>query len=128
MDEVKLALRPGDVVLLDNNLNDRRTEYARPLGRGVDVPGHAATSWSSTGCRTRLPTSTRRRWPTIAGRGKPVWWSSAPASTARTRQISAELIEQFGLIGLDGKPARPPRPADRYGLYRFDPAARPGSR
>ena len=39
-----------------------------------------------------------------------------------------ELIEQFGLVGLDGKPARAPRPADRYGLYRFDPPPGAGRR
>ena len=39
-----------------------------------------------------------------------------------------QLIEQFGLVGLDGKPTRAPRPADRYGLYRFDPPQGAGRR
>ena len=38
----------------------------------------------------------------------------------------ADLIEQFELVGLDGKPSRAPGPADRYGLFRFDPRRNAG--
>ena len=37
-------------------------------------------------------------------------------------------VYDSGLTGLDGKPSKPPRPSDRYGLYRFDPAAAGGRR
>lgn len=122
MDEVKSALRPGDVVLLDQNLNDRRTPYADPLKDeastirvfkyimefdrvpyvAVDVDDAALATFAAQGQSGVLILS--------AG-----FDSKDTANLGR-------LIEQFGLVGLDGKPARPPRPAERYGLYRFDPS------
>jgi hypothetical protein len=128
MDEVKSALRPGDLVLLDNNLNDRRSPYADPLKdeastirvfkyvmefdqvpyEAVDVNEASLTAWETRG-------------------QSGVVILSAGFDSKDTANLG-RLMEQFGLTGLDGKPARPPRPADRYGLYRFDPAAAGGRR
>lgn len=44
------------------------------------------------------------------------------------REVGGQLVEQVGLVGLDGKPDRPPRPVERFGLYRFDPAQLGGTR
>ena len=89
MDEVKPALRPGDVVLLDNNLNDRRTEYASPLGRGVDVSGDAVHHGVRPGAVRGGGRRRGGRWPTSRVGGRPASSCSAPASTARTRRIWA---------------------------------------
>jgi hypothetical protein len=128
MDEVKSALRPGEIVLLDNNLNDRRTPYADPLKDeastirvlkyimefdrvpyvAVDVDEAALATFS-------------------AERQAGVVILSAGFDSKDTANLG-RLIEQFGLVGLDGRPAKAPRPADRYGLYRFDPAQGSGLR
>lgn len=127
MDEVKLALRPGDVVLLDNNLNDRRTEYASPWDEAstfrvmryimeFDRVPYEVADVDETALAD------------FAGRGQAgVVVLSSGFDSKDTANLS-ELIEQFGLVGLDGKPTRAPRPADRYGLFRFDPAQSAGRR
>jgi glycosyltransferase AglD len=121
IDEVKAALRPGDVVFLDNNLNDRRTEYASPWDEASTfrvmryimefdrVPYEVVDI-----DETALADLSMRR------QGAIVILSSGidGKDTARL----GEMIETSGLQTLDGRPPRPPRPADRYGLYRLDPA------
>jgi hypothetical protein len=128
MDEVKSALRPGELVLLDANLNDRRSPYADKLKdeastirvfkyimefdqvpyEAVDVDEASLTDWATRG-------------------QSGVVILSAGFDSRDTANLG-RLIEQFGLTALDGRPARPPRPADRYGLYRFDPATSGGRR
>jgi 4-amino-4-deoxy-L-arabinose transferase-like glycosyltransferase len=119
MDEVKLALRPGDVVLLDNNLNARRTEYASPWDEASTfrvmryimefdrVPYEVADIDESA-------------LAAIAGRGQSGVVVLSSGFDSKDTADLGRLIEQFGLVGLDGKPERAPRPADRYGLFRFD--------
>jgi 4-amino-4-deoxy-L-arabinose transferase-like glycosyltransferase len=119
MDEVKVALRPGDVVLLDNKLNERRTEYASPWDEASTfrvmryimefdrVPYEIANV--DEGVLTAL--ASRRQSGVIV---------LSSGFDSRDTANLGKLIEQFGLVGLDGKPTRPPRPTDRYGLYRFD--------
>ncbi len=127
MDEVKLALRPGDVVLLDNNLNDRRTEYASPWDEASTfrvmryimefdrVPYEVADVDEAA-------------LAALAGRGQAgVVVLSSGFDSKDTANLS-DLVDQFGLVSLDGKPTRAPRPADRYGLYRFDPTPSAGRR
>jgi hypothetical protein len=127
MDEVKLALRPGDVVLLDDNLNDRRTEYASPWDEASTfrvmryimefdrVPYEVADVDESALAE-------------LAGRGQSGVVVLSSGFDSKDTADLGRLIEQFGLVGLDGKPERAPRPADRYGLFRFDPAAGSGRR
>jgi 4-amino-4-deoxy-L-arabinose transferase-like glycosyltransferase len=121
MDEVKLALRPGDVVLLDNNLNDRRTEYASPWDEASTfrvmryimefdrVPYEVAEVDEAA-------------LAAFASRGQAGVVVLSSGFDSKDTTSLEELIDQFGLVGLDGKPTRAPRPNDRYGLYRFDPA------
>ena len=120
MDRVKSALRPGDVVLLDNHLNDRRTEYASPWDEEssfrvlryimefdrvpyevVDVDEAALHAFAGEG----------RHGVVIVSSG---------TSGKDTANID-DLIEQFDLRALDGGEARAPRPSQRYGLFRLDP-------
>lgn len=128
MDQVKSALRPGELVLLDNNLNDRMSPYADPLKdeastirvfkyimefdlvpyEAVDVDETALTDW--------------------ARRGQSGVVILSSGFDSKDTANLGDLIERFGMTGLDGKPARPPRPNDRYGLYRFDAAAAGGQR
>jgi len=127
MDEVKLALRPGDVVLLDNNLNDRRTEYASPwdeastfrVMRYIMEFDRVAYEVADVDEATLAD---------FAGRGQAGVVVLGSGFDGKDTASLGRLIEQFGLTGLDGKPARPPRPADRYGLYRFDPPPSAGRR
>jgi hypothetical protein len=128
MDEVKAALRPGDIVLLDAGLNDRLTPYADPLKdeastirvmkyimefdrvpfTTVDIDEGVLASQVATGQAAVVILSSGFDSKDTANLGR--------------------LIEQFNLASLDGKPARPPRPNDRYGLYRLDPSRAAGQR
>jgi 4-amino-4-deoxy-L-arabinose transferase-like glycosyltransferase len=123
MDRVKAALRPGDVVLLDNNLNDRRTEFASPWDEESSfrvlryimefdrVPYEVVDVDAAT-----LDSLTR------AGRHGVVIVSSG-TNSKDTANVD-DLIEQFGLSAIDGGEARAPRPSQRYGLFRLDPVSR----
>jgi 4-amino-4-deoxy-L-arabinose transferase-like glycosyltransferase len=120
MDRVKEALRPGDVVLLDNHLNDRRTEYASPWDEEssfrvmryimefdrvpyevVDIDEAALHAFVGEG----------RHGVVIVSSG---------TSGKDTAHID-DLIDQFDLRALDGGEGRAPRPSQRYGLFRLDP-------
>jgi 4-amino-4-deoxy-L-arabinose transferase-like glycosyltransferase len=119
MDRVKAAIRPGDVVLLDNNLNDRRTEYASPWDEESSfrvmryimefdrVPYEIVDVDAST-----------LSGLTSAGRHGVVIVSSG--TTSKDTATIDDLIEQFRLTSLDGGAARAPRPAQRFGLFRLD--------
>ena len=121
MDEVKLALRPGDVVLLDNNLNDRRVEHASPWDEASTfrvmryIMEFDRVPYEVVDVDPASLAALARR-----GQGGVVVLSSGFDSKDTAKL--ADLIEQFGLEGIDGRPARAPRPADRFGLYRFEPA------
>jgi hypothetical protein len=54
--------------------------------------------------------------------GKPMVVVLSSGFDSKETARLGELIDRFGMTGVDGRPARPPRPADRYGVYRFDPA------
>jgi len=64
----------------------------------------------------------------FAGRGQAGVVVLASGFDSKDTAQLGTLIEQFGLVGLDGKPTRAPRPADRYGLFRFDPTQGAGRR
>jgi len=127
MDEVKLALRPGEVVLLDNNLNDRRTEYASPwdeastfrVMRYIMEFDRVAYEVADVDEATLAD---------FAARGQAGVVVLSSGFDGKDTANLGKLIDQFGLVGLDGKPARAPRPTDRFGLYRFDPPQGAGRR
>jgi 4-amino-4-deoxy-L-arabinose transferase-like glycosyltransferase len=126
MDAVKAALRPGDLVLLDNNLNDRRTEYASPWDEASTfrvlryimefdrVPYEVADVDEAA-------------LSGFADRGQPAVVVLSSGFDSKDTARLGSLIDRFGLVGLDGRSARPPRPSDRYGLYRFEPGGAHGS-
>lgn len=127
MDEVKLALRPGDVVLLDNNLNDRRTEYASPWD---EASTFRVMRYIMEFDRVAYEVADvdEAALADLASRGQAGVVVLSSGFDSKDTANLGKLIEQFGLVGLDGKPTRAPRPADRYGLYRFDPAQSAGGR
>jgi hypothetical protein len=128
MDDVKSALRPGDVVLLDSLLNTRRLapnadplkdeastfrvfryimEFDRIPYQVRDVDEESLAAWENSGQHGVVILD--------------------PGFDSKDTAKLGNLIEQFGLVGLDGNPAKAPRPSDRYGQFRFDPA-QPGGR
>jgi 4-amino-4-deoxy-L-arabinose transferase-like glycosyltransferase len=120
VENVKAARRPGDIVLLDNNLNDRRVVNAserdeasrfrvlRYILEFDDVPFETpdvdATVFNSL----------------IAEQQGAIIILSAGFDGRDTARLG-NLIAEFRLQSLDGQPLRPPRPSDRFGVYRFDP-------
>ena len=127
MDEVKSALRPGDVVLLDNNLNTRRiAPNADPLKDEASVfrVFKYIMEFDRISYTVKVIDETAlSEWTSAAQSGVIIL---DPGFDSKDTAKLGQLIEQFGLVGLDGKPARPPRPTERYGLFRFDPAAAGG--
>jgi hypothetical protein len=129
MDEVKSAMRPGDVVLLDSLLNTRRLapnadplkdeastfrvfryimEFDRVPYQVQDVDEATLTAWAEGGQHGIVILD--------------------PGFDSKDTAKLGDLIERFGLVGLDGTSAKPPRPSDRYGMFRFDPALSGGRR
>ena len=127
MNEVKAVLKPGQVVLLDNNMNNRRTERANPLDEAStirvmkyilefdNIPFETANVDASV-----LEAYQQRREPVVVV-------LSSGVDSKETAKLG-ELIEQFGMVGLDGQPERPPRPADRYGIFLLNPVTVPAGR
>jgi len=119
MDDLKAARR-GEAILLDDNLNDRKVENASPWDEAstfrifkfimefdalpyqvAEVDAAALAAW------------TARRQPFIL-----------VVSSGQTGKDTAELnrlIEQHNLRDLNNRPARAPRPNDRYGIFRYTP-------
>jgi hypothetical protein len=134
---VKSALRPGDVVLLDNNLNTRRLA---PNADPLKDEASAFRVFKYIMEFDRIPYEKDpyddKKTPTVDEATLSRWAASGkhgvvildPGFDSKDTAKLNDLIEQFGLVGLDGKPARAPRPADRYGLFRVDPAASSGRR
>jgi hypothetical protein len=129
MNDVKAALRPGDVVLLDSFLNTRRlAPNADPLKDEASV----FRVFRYIMVFDRVPYDVKE----VDEAALAAWAASGrhgvvildPGFDSKDTVKLGQLIEQFGLTSLDGSPAKPPRPSDRYGLYRFDPAASGGRR
>ena len=125
MNEAKAVLGPGQVILLDENMNNRRTERANPLDEASTIRVMKYILEFDS-----IPFETAYITPDVLASyqaaGKPMVVVLSSGVDSKETAKLGELIEQFGMTALDGKPARPPRPADRYGVYRFDPAAPPG--
>lgn len=120
MNEVKSALGPSDIVLLDNNLNDRRAEYASPWD---EASVFRVLRYIMEFDRTpyEIADVDARTLSDLAQRHQSCVVILSAGSSGKDTTTLGQLIEQFGVTRLDGKPARPPRVADRFGLYRFDP-------
>jgi 4-amino-4-deoxy-L-arabinose transferase-like glycosyltransferase len=129
MNDVKAALRPGDVVLLDSFLNTRRlAPNADPLKDEASV----FRVFRYIMVFDRVPYDVKEvdeaALAALAASGRHGVVILDPGFDSKDTAKLGQLIEQFGLTSLDGSPAKPPRPSDRYGLYRFDPAASGGRR
>ncbi len=126
MNEVKAVLGPGQIVLLDNAMNNRRTERANPLDEASTIRvmkyilEFDQVPFEVAYVSAEVLETYRQRGERI------VVVLSSGVDSKETAKLG-ELIEQFGMVGLDGQPERPPRPADRYGLFLFDPARSPGA-
>jgi hypothetical protein len=127
MDQVKAALRPGEVVLLDNNLNDRLTPYADPLKDEASTFRVMKYIMQFDRVPFEVADVDQASLADFAARGQTGVVILSSGFDSKDTSKLGDLIEQFGMVGLDGKPAKPPRPNDRYGLYRFDGAG-PGGR
>jgi hypothetical protein len=120
IDEVKGALRSGDVVILDNNLNDRRTEYASPWDEASTFRVMRYIMEFDRVPYEVVDVDQQALADLAARRQASVVILSAGLDGRDTAKLN-DLIQTSGLVGLDGRPARAPRPADRYGLFRYDP-------
>jgi hypothetical protein len=127
MDQVKAALRPGEVVLLDNNLNDRLTPYADPLKDEASTFRVMKYIMQFDRVPFEVADVDQASLADFAARGQTGVVILSSGFDSKDTSKLGDLIEQFGMVGLDGKPAKPRRPNDRYGLYRFDGAG-PGGR
>jgi hypothetical protein len=121
MDRLKASRDLAEVVVLDDNLNDRKVEKSSPWDeeshfrifrmimefdgipyRVVDVGEDTLSELVNGGTRAIVILS--------AGR-----------DSVDTNNLG-RLLQRHGMTALDGSPPRPPRPADRYGMYKFDAA------
>jgi hypothetical protein len=126
MAEVKSARDSGQLVVLDNNMNNRRTERADPLKDEASTIRVMKYILEFDRIPFEAPNIDASVLAEYQAAGKPVIVVLSSGVDSKETAKLGELIEQFGMSGLDGKPARPPRPADRYGLYRMDPTVRAG--
>jgi hypothetical protein len=121
MAEVEAALGPGEIVLLDNNMNNRRTERANPLDEASTIRVMKYILEFD-----RVPFETEYLDADVLARyaavGRPMVVVLSSGVDSKETAKLGDLLEQFGMTDLDGGPPKPPRPADRYGLYRFDPS------
>jgi 4-amino-4-deoxy-L-arabinose transferase-like glycosyltransferase len=120
VDDVKAAMRPGDVVILDGNLNDRL------------VPNASDTDEAST-MRVfkyvmefdRIPYETidvdEQSLDVLQARQQGSIVILSAGVDGKDTAALGDLIARFSLQSIDGKPPRAPRPADRYGIFRLDP-------
>jgi 4-amino-4-deoxy-L-arabinose transferase-like glycosyltransferase len=126
MDEVKASRQNGEVVLLDDNLNDRKVEHASPWDEAstfrifrfimeFDQIAYEVVEVNETTLAERVAS------------GRPSIVILAAGQDGKDTANLTRLIEQFGLRSLDGGSARAPRPADRYGFFRADPSYASGS-
>lgn len=123
VEKIKGARQAGQIVVLDNNLNNRRVENAserdeesrfrviRYILEFDNIPFETPAIDAAV-----LADLVARRQGAIVV-------LSSGFDSRDTASLGA-LIEEFGLQTLDGQPPRPPRPADRFGVYRLDPQPR----
>ncbi len=121
MNEMQASRQPHELVVLDDNLNDRRVEHASPWDEAstfrvfryimefeaipyevVDVDEAALAD--------------------LAARRQSALVILSAGRDGRDTANLGRLIEGYSLRALDGEPGRAPRPADRYGMFRLDPA------
>jgi 4-amino-4-deoxy-L-arabinose transferase-like glycosyltransferase len=122
MDGAKAALEPGQIVLLDENMNNRRTDRADPLkdeASTIRVMKYILEFDQIPFETAYIDADVLERYRAL---GKPMVVVLSSGFDSKETARLGELIDRFGMTGVDGRPARPPRPADRYGVYRFDPA------
>ncbi|MCC7371933.1 MAG: glycosyltransferase family 39 protein [Chloroflexi bacterium] len=117
MDQVRSVLGAGQTVLLDENMNNRRTERADPLkdeASTIRVMKYILEFEDAPFETAYVDAGVLGEYQRL---GRPTVVVLASGVDSKETAKLGDLIEQFGMTGLDGRAARPPRPADRYGLY-----------
>lgn len=121
VERIKEASQPGDIVVLDYNLNDRKVEDAsekdeastfRVLRYIMEIE-RIPHETPDVDAATLADLVVRQQSAIVI--------LSAGFDSRDTARLG-DLIEEFALQSFDGSSPRPPRPADLYGLYRLDPA------
>ena len=125
MADLKSHHPTAEPVLLDAKLNDRLVEYASPWDEAsvfrvfrfileFDAIPYEVSRVDETELAER------------AAQGQPMIVVLSAGRDSRDTAALGRLIERFDLRALDGRSGRPPRPGDRYGIYRLDPSALAG--
>ena len=118
MNELKFYRQSDELVLLDENLNERRVRYASPWDEASTFRVFRFILEFDS-----IPYEVAEVDETVvaaqSARGQPSIVILAAGRDSRDTADLGQLIERFGLRRLDGGAARPPRPADRYGIYRL---------
>jgi 4-amino-4-deoxy-L-arabinose transferase-like glycosyltransferase len=121
VDDIKAALRPGDIIILDGNLNDRLVPNASDTDEASSLRvfkylmefGQVPYLQVDVDATTLTNLTTERQRSVVI--------LSSGVDSKDTARLN-DLIAQYSLQSLDGRPARAPRPADRYAIFQFDPA------
>ncbi|MCC6176514.1 MAG: glycosyltransferase family 39 protein [Chloroflexi bacterium] len=121
MAEATAALRPGDLMVVDGNLNDRKVEHASPWDEASTYRVFKyILEFENVPYET--PNVDAAAMDRLAARQRPaVIILSSGFDSVDTNKLQ-DLIDRYRLVGLDGKPAKAPKPAERYRLVRFDPS------
>ena len=120
VEQIKAARQPGDIVVLDNNLNDRRVEKAseRDEASRFRVLRYIMEFERVPFVTPDVDAVTFAEL--VRNRQSAVVVLSAGVDSRDTARLG-DLIAEFGLQSLDGQPARPPRPTDYFGVFRLAP-------
>ena len=116
------SVRDGDwqVAPAPADLNDRRVEFASPWDEASTFRVFRLVL-EFDAIPYRVVDVDEAALAAALAERRPVTMIVSSGFTSRDTARLGELIERFGLRGLDGQPARPPRPADRYGVFRVVP-------
>jgi 4-amino-4-deoxy-L-arabinose transferase-like glycosyltransferase len=120
VDDIQAAMRPGDIVILDGNLNDRLVPNASDTDEASTLRVFKYVMEFGNVPYRQVDIDSTSLAALAGERQRAVVILSAGFDSKDTAKLN-ELIDEYGLRGLDGKPQRAPRPADRYGMFRFDP-------
>ncbi len=120
VDDIKAVLRAGDIVILDGNLNDRLVQNASDTDEASSLRVFKYIMEFGNVPYKQVDVDAQAMSKLTTDRQRSVVILSAGVDSKETAKLN-DLLAQFSMQGLDGRPARAPRPADRYGIYRFDP-------
>lgn len=117
-DQIHVARQAGDIVVLDSRLNDRKVDNASDYD---EASSYRVVRFmlELRGIPYEAQEVTEATLAELQARGQPAIIVLSAGLDSRDTARLQQLVEQFGLVGLDGKPERAPRPADRFGLFRM---------